>query len=193
MTSSRCSRSVADGRFATAAAAALIAAALATGCGSDSEPAATSVPAPGDVATQTISTPTAVTEKGSLTDTLTTATTHATTTEVGATTAPATTPASGAGDEEAARVPAVFSAGKGVVTPAEVKVPAYLSIELTGISKDGAAHTIVLSAGADYGVAIPAGGRAQKTLPGLRPGTYTVILDGVQTAARLKVGGEPGP
>jgi hypothetical protein len=175
-----------------AAAAAVVAAALGGGCGSDSEPAATSVPAPGDVGTQTVSTPGTVTEKGSLTDTLTTATTPPTTKPTAPPTQ-TTTVGAGAGDEEAARVPATFSVSNGVVTPAEVKVPAYLSIELEGISKDGAAHTLVLSAGADYGLNIPAGGRTKKTLPGLRPGTYTVVLDGVQTAARLKVGGQPGP
>jgi hypothetical protein len=181
---------VADARLGAAAAAALIAAALAGGCGSDSEPVATSPPAVSTESVPMVSTETQTTTTAART---TTATTPATTTEIGTATTPATTPASGAGDEEAARVPAVFSVSKGVVTPAEVKVPAYLSIELTGISKDGAAHTIVLSAGADYGVAIPAGGRAKKTLPGLRPGTYTVTLDGVQTAARLKVGGDAGP
>jgi hypothetical protein len=174
------------------AAAALAAAVLAAGCGSDREPVATSPPATSTAETVTTATTTTegttTTEVGASTETIPTTNTTPPTA-----TTPATTPASGAGDEEAARVPAVYSVSKGVVTPAEVKVPAYLSIELTGISKDGAAHTIVLSAGADYGVAIPAGGRAKKTLPGLRPGTYTVVLDGVQTAARLKVGGEPGP
>jgi hypothetical protein len=72
-------------------------------------------------------------------------------------------------------------------------VPAFLAIELTGVSKDGAAHTLTLSAGKAYSIAIPAGGRTSKVVPGLKPGTYVVALDGRISAASLKVGGEPGP
>jgi hypothetical protein len=171
------------------------AAALIAGCGTDSEPVATS-PAPAVPAETTLTAttpPTTSTEHSTTTEVGSGSTTFpGTTTTVPATT-PATTPAAGAGDEEAARVPAVFEIGPSGVTPAVVKVPAFLAIELTGVSKDGAAHILGLSAGSDYALAIPAGGRAKRVVPGLRAGTFRVLVDGGETSARLEVGGRPGP
>jgi hypothetical protein len=174
-----------------AVAALAVAGALAAGCGDDGARVSTSAPArsePAATVTTAESTPrTTTTEVGGGTATI-----PGTTVTVPGTT-PQTTPAPGAGEEEAARVPAVFEIGKSGVTPAVVKVPAFLSIELTGVSKDGKQHLLGLSAGTDYAIAIPAGGRASKVVPGLRPGTFRVLVDGVETAARLKVGDEPGP
>lgn len=158
------------------------------GCGSDTERVATTpatappveAPATTQATTHTSTTPTTTTEVG-------VATIPGTTTTVPGTT-PSTTPASGAGDEEGAHVPAVFEIGSAGVTPSVVKVPAFLAIELTGVSKDGKQHLLGLSAGTDYTLAIPAGGRASKVVPGLHNGKYLVILDGRQTTDYLKVG-----
>ena len=181
-------------RARTAVGVALAVGALAWGCGSDSEPVSTFAE-PNDKTRPTVSTPAGATEEGGLTDTITT--TEPPTASTPATTmvpTQTTTVGPGAGDEEPARVPAVFKVAGTAVTPEEVEVPAFLSIELTGASDDGAAHTLTLSVGkAHHTLAIPAGGRASKIVSGLKEGEYAITVDGRRSAARLKVGGEPGP
>jgi len=174
-------------------AAVLAGAALGGGCGGDGERVVTSghVSQP-PAGTTSAATEASTTEVGGLTEATTTATqtTPVTTTTPSTTT---TTAAPGAGDERPARVPAVFTIASAGISPGRITVPAFLTIELTGVSEDGVTHTLALSAGRAYSVAIPAGGRASKVVPGLKPGTYVVVLDGRVSAASLEVGGEPGP
>jgi ribonucleoside-diphosphate reductase beta chain len=100
------------------------------------------------------------------------------TTSTPSTTSPESAPG-GAGDEEAARVPVTFTFGHDGVTPATVAVPAFLALELVGVSKDGEAHEVNFRGTL---VQVPAGGRASVKLEGLRKGRYEVGLDGTDRA-----------
>ena len=100
----------------------------------------------------------------------------------------------GAGDEEAIRVPADFAISGSGVTPSSVTVPAFLTIALSGTSKDGRAHTLrIAGPKGPITLAVPPGGSASKDVPGLPEGTYPIALDGAATDGALVVGGEPGP
>jgi len=64
---------------------------------------------------------------------------------------------------------------------------------VTIVSADDREHTVIVRAGNDFGVKVEAGKSASVTLPGLKAGTYSITIDGRRRAARLEVGGEPGP
>jgi hypothetical protein len=97
----------------------------------------------------------------------------------------------GAGDEEPIRVPARFTFTRsGDVRPTVIAVPAFLAIELTGLSKDGEPHEIVFRGTT---IAVPAGGRASARLEGLKDGRHPVAIDGRENAATIVSGAEPGP
>jgi hypothetical protein len=97
----------------------------------------------------------------------------------------------GAGDEEAIRVPATFTFTRsGDVRPPVVAVPAFFTIDLRGVSRDGEAHEIVFRGTT---IEVPAGGRAGARLEGLREGRYPVTVDGRENAVTIVSGAEPGP
>ena len=87
-------------------------------------------------------------------------------------------------------MPAVFTIA-GQASRRRGQVPAFLSIELTGVSDDGASHTLTLSVGkARHSLAIPPGGRASKVVTGLKRAStrsrWTAAIRGAKVA-------EPGP
>jgi hypothetical protein len=96
----------------------------------------------------------------------------------------------GAGDEEAIRVPATFTFTREGVTPSVVAVPAFLTIELGGVSKDGKPHTLNVEGTV---VEVPAGGRASALIEGRKAGRYPVAVDGRANAVTIVSGAEPGP
>ena len=138
----------------------------AAGCGGDDSgdttPATTNTPAPTTNAEPTVTTPPGTVESQP----------------------------GGAGDEEAAVVPATFRITGDAATPADVAVPAFFTIRVTGVSSDGKAHTIAFEG---QSAEVPAGGRASFDVEGLRAGTYPVAIDGRPDAATITAGQEPGP
>jgi hypothetical protein len=98
----------------------------------------------------------------------------------------------GAGDEEPIRVPAHFEVRGGRLTPAEVKVPAFLTVELEVRSRDDRPHTILLAAPRTEILAVPPGGRASLTVPGLQRGRWELSVDG-HPAGAIVAGSHPGP
>lgn len=112
-----------------------------------------------------------------------------TTTEIG----PSAGEEEGAGDSEAPRIPADFAVGA-ALEPSRITVPAFLTIELTGRSSDGRAHTLRLTTPrGPVTLSIPAGGSASKQIEGLPEGEYLIAVDGQAGDSALVVGGEPGP
>ena len=121
----------------------------------------------------------------------------ATATEPTATAPEATAPPTdatgpGAGDEEPVRVPAHFDVRGARLTPAEVKVPAFLAIDLQVRSRDGRPHTILLAAPTTTVLAVPAGGSASTRVDGLQRGRWELSDDG-HPAGAIVAGSEPGP
>ena len=96
----------------------------------------------------------------------------------------------GAGDEEPIRVPATITFREGGIAPSVVAVPEFLTIELSGMSKDGAPHRLNFRGTV---VDVPADGRASVRLEGLRAGRYGVEVDGEPGAVTIVSGAEPGP
>ena len=79
------------------------------------------------------------------------------------------------------------------VSPPTVSAPAFLAVQLTGVSGDGQTHTVVVELpGKRQTLSVPAHGRASVLLPGLKAGDYVVEIDG-KPLAKLLIGGEPGP
>jgi len=166
-------------RSAAALAAVLaIGAAAAAGCGGDDGSPQTGTAPPAPTATAPASTGAATTP----------APPTGTVPAAGAT-SPEDQPG-GAGDEQPIRVPARFAFSDSGLSPAEVAVPAFLNIRLTGVSKDGRAHTIVFQG---TRIEVPADGRASATIGGLKKGRYGVTIDGRENAATIVSGAEPGP
>jgi hypothetical protein len=90
-------------------------------------------------------------------------------------------------------VPATFTIGTGgALTPPTVSSPAFLAIQLTVISADGAAHRVVVQTPTAHSLAVPAHGRASLLIPGQRAGQYALTVDGA-SRGKLLIGGEPGP
>ena len=96
----------------------------------------------------------------------------------------------GAGDEEAARVPAFFTVDSAGVTPPQIAVPAFLAIEL--IVQNGFSSPIVVRPpGAEpFRVGPYATGRVR--LEGRRAGRYLVRF-GRGGSGVIVTGAEPGP
>jgi hypothetical protein len=147
------------------AAALLLVAVLGAGCGDGDEPAAT--PAPAATATATPA-PTATPEPSE----------------------PPEEQEGGAGDEEGIRVPVRFTVDGEGITPPQVSVPAFLSLELTVVNDLPEPVTIRLEGAEPLTVAPGETGR--RRLDGRRPGTYAVDA-GPAGRARLVTGAEPGP
>jgi hypothetical protein len=96
----------------------------------------------------------------------------------------------GAGDEEAARVPARFTVGPDGVDPPQVAVPAFLAIELI-VDNRLERPIVVRLEGAEPITADP-GSLARARLDGRRPGRYVINFQSVGQAV-LVTGAEPGP
>jgi hypothetical protein len=96
----------------------------------------------------------------------------------------------GAGDEEAARVPARFTVDSAGVHPPQVAVPAFLAIELS-VQNGFASPITVRLEGADPFRVLPYA-TEQVRLEGRRPGRY-VIEFGRGKQGLLVTGAEPGP
>lgn len=110
----------------------------------------------------------------------------------------ATTPtgesgAGGAGDEEAIRTPVALTARDGALSPTTVTIPAFLALTVTVTSTDRS-QIVRIDAPGGGTLAVPAGGKASKSLTGLRPGDYTVTTkSGGKTVLHVVNGGDPGP
>jgi hypothetical protein len=117
-----------------------------------------------------------------------TTSTPAATATMPTTTAPATTSTGpedqqgGAGDEQAAVVPATFTFADGGVRPARVEVTPFFTIRLSGVSADGRSHRIGFQGRT---IAIPAGTTRSARFTGLKAGTYPVDIDGAAGAAEI--------
>jgi hypothetical protein len=96
----------------------------------------------------------------------------------------------GAGDEEAARVPARFTVDAQGVTPPQVAVPAFLAIELSVQNGFASPITVRLEGAEPFRVGPYATERVR--LEGRRPGRY-VIDFGRGQKGLLITGAEPGP
>ena len=131
------------------------------------------------------------TTPASATATVSTTSTHAqssaaTTTSGGS--APAGSDTTGAtnGGATNVRVPATFTIRKGpALDPPIVSVPAFIAIQLTLISGDGAMHRVVVLASSKHTLTVPAHGRASVLLPGLKAGRYVIYVDGSGGGALL--------
>ena len=172
---------------ATCALGALIAAVLVpAGCGGDDEKTPTTQA--GTARTETAATESARTE---------TAERPAETTETPSETSaqPTTSPEDmpgGAGDEEAARVLALFTARGGRITPRVVRVPAFIQVKVELRSADGQTY------GLRFGdTTITAGGQfdsVSTAIPGLRQGeAVTGRPTGAGNPVRIEATAEPGP
>jgi hypothetical protein len=96
----------------------------------------------------------------------------------------------GAGDEQAAETLALFTGENGSITPAVVRVPAFISIRVELRSADGGAYELAFG---DKEIA--AGGELSSrstTFEGLRPGAK---LSGTGTGGKVRIEAtaEPGP
>jgi hypothetical protein len=88
----------------------------------------------------------------------------------------------GAGDEDGARSPAMFTGRNGKITPKVVRVPPYLAIAAELRSGDGRNYTI------RFGKQVLRSGRTLE-LDGLRPGQRLSGSEGVS----IEASAEPGP
>jgi hypothetical protein len=96
----------------------------------------------------------------------------------------------GAGDEEGIRVPVELSyVPGGGLRPERVAVPAYLPLELSLAAVSGPPRTLLLEA---RGRRFEVRSGESTLVPGLQPGSYTLIIDG-RPGSVLDVGAQPGP
>ena len=156
------------------------------GCGGDDEKASTT---PAEAArTETATTEPAPTETAE-TPSETTETPSETSAQP--TTAPEDMPG-GAGDEEPARVLALFTARGGRIAPRVVRVPAFIQVKVELRSGDGETYGLrfgdtTITAGEQFD-------SVSTTIPGLRPGK---AVTGTPTEAgnpvRIEATAEPGP
>jgi len=162
--------------------AALLAAALLSGCGGDEETSSYRAPA---------ATPTAEAAPEA-----TPTATPAGTPEATATPTATPSPASpedqpgGAGDEEAIRVPVQFTVDGEGITPPQVSVPAFLALELI-VSNDLPEPVTVRLDGTEP-LTVGPGETSRARLEGRRPGSYRIDA-GASGEALLVTGVEPGP
>jgi hypothetical protein len=170
--------------------AAILSGLLLAGCGGSGHPASTS--------TRAATTRTAHSATSTATGTLpapptTTRQTTTPQTTTSQTTTPQTTLTQPPPVASGARIPATFRLGPGArATPPVVNAPALIPIALTLISTDGA-HTALVRTPTPHTLHVPAGGRAEVLLSGLREGHYTIVLDHGAGTLALMVGGQPGP
>jgi hypothetical protein len=160
---------------------ALVAAALA-GCGGDAvdQSAAPSTPAPA---------PSAATAAATATATATASASPTATEQPLPSVGPEEQPG-GAGDEEAIRVPVEFTLADGRITPPQVAVPAFLSIELI-VHNRTSQQVVVRLEGAEP-MTVGAGETGRARLEGRKKGSYEVDA-GPAGQALLVTGAEPGP
>ena len=98
----------------------------------------------------------------------------------------------GAGDEEAARVLALFTARGGRITPRVVRVPAFIAVKVELRSADGQTYALrfgdtTITAGAELS-------SVSTTIDGLRPGEKLVGTPiGASGKVRIEATAEPGP
>ncbi len=92
-----------------------------------------------------------------------------------------------------ARIPATFQlqAG-GRLSPSTVSIPAFLAVDLSVASHDGAGHTVTVRIPSARTLTIGPHGHAAVLLRGLRAGQYAILVDG-HPRGTLSIGGEPGP
>jgi hypothetical protein len=172
---------------ATCAVCALIATPLVpAGCGGDDEKAPTT--SAGTARTETATTESALTETAER-PSETTETPSGTATQP--TTAPEDMPG-GAGDEEPARVLALFTARGGRITPRVVRVPAFIQVDVELRSADGQTY------GLRFGDTTITAGRqfdsVSTTIPGLRRGEAVIGRPtGAGNPVRIEATAEPGP
>ena len=96
----------------------------------------------------------------------------------------------GAGDEEAARVPARFDVGPSGVQPPRVMVPAFLAIEL--VVNNALDEPVTVRFDGEEVMTVPAGQLGRAQVDGRRKGRYRVSF-GTAGEALLITGVEPGP
>lgn len=90
-------------------------------------------------------------------------------------------------------MPATFTiTAGGSLDPPTISVPAGFPVELTVVSGDGKAHRVVVRTPVAQTLKVPAHGRASVRLTKLRPGGYTLEVDGAARGT-LEIGGQPGP
>ena len=98
----------------------------------------------------------------------------------------------GAGDEDGARSPAMFTGRAGRITPRVVRVPPFLAIRVELRSADGRPY--VLRFGRKTVQAGGPVGSASTVLDGLRPGkSITGMPAGGGRPVRIEASAEPGP
>jgi hypothetical protein len=96
----------------------------------------------------------------------------------------------GGGDESGNVVPVDFKVNENFVDPPSVDVPAFFRMKITVESADKKPHTVAFSG---KQVTVPAGGKADFTVDGLKKGVYPVTIDGRTGAAVINTGVAPGP
>jgi hypothetical protein len=98
----------------------------------------------------------------------------------------------GAGDEQPAETLALFTAENGKITPAVVRVPAFISVRVELRSADGKEYGLTFEGET---IKVHGGlGSVSTTLDGLRPGTKLVgTPTGASGKVRIEATAEPGP
>ena len=96
----------------------------------------------------------------------------------------------GAGDEQAAETLALLTGESGAITPAVVRVPAFISIRVELRSADGAAYELSFG---DKRIEVGNGLSSRSTsFEGLRPGAK-LVGTGTGGKVRIEATAEPGP
>jgi hypothetical protein len=98
----------------------------------------------------------------------------------------------GAGDEEPAQTLAMFTGLDGSITPAVVRVPAYISVRVELHSGDGEPYSLTF---AGETIEVSGGlGSVSTTIDGLRPGAKLIgTPTGASNKVRIEATAEPGP
>jgi len=91
------------------------------------------------------------------------------------------------------RMPADFVVRGGKLVPAGISGPAGIPVDVSVVSGDGKAHTLLIAVPPKPRVlSVAPGGKATVRIPGLKAGAYGITLDG-HVAGGLLIGREPGP
>ena len=98
----------------------------------------------------------------------------------------------GAGDETPAETLALFTGENAKITPAVVRVPAFIAVRVELRSGDGASYTLTFG---DKKIEVPGElSSASTTIDGLRPGEKLVgTPSGASGKVRIEATAEPGP